>query len=239
MIDVREVTKAYGTHIALAGVSLSIDKGEAFALLGPNGAGKSTLVKLISTLSRPDHGAITVASLDTVTEAARVRRHVEVVFQENNIDRDLTPRQNLVFHARLRRLSGAEEKVADLLDRLGLSAWADRPVQDLSGGMRRRLVIGRALLSRPDVLLLDEPTTGLDPAIRRELWQLIRTVHAEGCTIVLTTHYIEEAEALCSRVAIINHGRIMAEGAPARLVAQFEVDTLEDVVVSLGGAPCG
>jgi ABC-2 type transport system ATP-binding protein len=238
MIDVKDVTKAYGRHFALAGVSLTITKGEAFALLGPNGAGKTTLVRLISTLSRPDHGSITVNSLDTVTDAARVRRHIEVVFQENNLDRDLTPRQNLVFHARLRRLSHAEEKVADLLDRLGLSAWADRPVQNLSGGMRRRLVIGRALLSRPDVLLLDEPTTGLDPAIRRELWQLIRTVHDGGCTIVLTTHYIEEAEALCSRVAIINHGRIMAEGAPASLVAQFKVDTLEDVVVSLGGGPC-
>jgi ABC-2 type transport system ATP-binding protein len=236
MILVANVTKAYGGHVALAGVNLSIAKGEAFALLGPNGAGKSTLVRLISTLSRPDHGAITVNALDTVTEAACVRRHVEVVFQENNLDRDLTPRQNLVFHARLRRLSRAEEKVADLLDRLGLSAWADRPVQNLSGGMRRRLVIGRALLSRPDVLLLDEPTTGLDPAIRRDLWQLIRAVHDEGCTIVLTTHYIEEAEALCGRVAIINHGGIMAEGAPARLVADFKVDSLEDVVVSLGGA---
>lgn len=236
MIEIHGVKKSYPGCLALAGVDLSIARGEAFALLGPNGAGKSTLVRLISTLSRPDHGSITVNDCDTVADAARVRRHIEVIFQENNVDRELSARQNLIFHAKLRHLPQAGERADDILARVGLFEFRDRPVMQLSGGMRRRLVIARALLSRPGVMLLDEPTTGLDPGIRRDLWQLIGAVRDSGCTIVLTTHYIEEAEALCSRVGIINHGRIVAEGTPAGLVSGFGLDKLEDVVVALGAA---
>lgn len=234
MIRISGVGKSYPGCLALDGIDLAIGQGEAFALLGPNGAGKSTLIRLISTLSKPDRGTITVKGLDTVREALRVRRHVEVIFQENNLDRDLSVEQNLMFFAELRRLPQPGRKVDELLRRIGLAEHRKRPVIHLSGGMRRRLVIGRALLSQPDVLLLDEPTTGLDPAIRRELWQLVRDVRDEGCTIILTTHYIEEAEALCSRVGIIHHGRIAAEGTPADLVARFGVATLEDVVITLG-----
>ncbi len=234
MIEIRGVKKSYPGCLALDGVDLSIAKGEAFALLGPNGAGKSTLVRLISTLTRPDHGAISVKGFDTITEATQVRRHLEVIFQENNIDRELSVDQNLLFFAKLRRVPEPRKRVDGLLERIGLADHRSRSIMQLSGGMRRRLVIGRALLSRPEVLLLDEPTTGLDPAIRRDLWQLIREVRDDGCTVILTTHYIEEAEALCPRVGIINRGRIVAEGTPEGLVAQFGGTKLEDVVITLG-----
>lgn len=234
MIQVEAVTKRYGAFKALDGVDLAIEEGKAFGLLGPNGAGKTTLVRLLTTLSRPDGGRLRVGGHDTVVDAGKVKRLLGVVFQENNLDRDLSPRQNLAFHARLYRLDDVERRVEAIIDRLGLAARADRPVEQLSGGMRRRLVIGRALLTEPRVLLLDEPTTGLDPAIRRELWELVRQIHAEGCTIILTTHYVEEAEVLCDQIGIINRGRMVAMGSPRDLVERFGGPRLEDVVVALG-----
>ena len=234
MIQVEAATKRYGAFKALDGVDLAIKEGEAFGLLGPNGAGKTTLVRLLTTLSRPDGGRLRVGGHDTVVDAGKVKRLLGVVFQENNLDRDLSPRQNLAFHARLYRLDDVERRVEAIIDRLGLAARADRPVEQLSGGMRRRLVIGRALLTEPRVLLLDEPTTGLDPAIRRELWELVRQIHVEGCTIILTTHYVEEAEVLCDQIGIINRGRMVAMGSPRDLVERFGGPRLEDVVVALG-----
>jgi ABC-2 type transport system ATP-binding protein len=234
MIRVRGAHRCYGATRALDGVDLDIGEGEAFGLLGPNGAGKTTLVRLLSTLARPDSGTLTVGGFDTVAEAGAVRRLLGVVFQENNLDRDLTVRQNMAFHARLHRIDDVPGRVAAMIDRLGLGARADHPVDGLSGGMRRRLVIGRALLTRPRVLLLDEPTTGLDPGIRRDLWDLVGQIRAEGCTVVLTTHYVEEAERLCDRVGIITHGRMVAVGTPADLVARHGGPRLEDVVVALG-----
>lgn len=233
MIRVEAVVKRYGALPALDGLDLSIEAGEAFGLLGPNGAGKSTLVRLLATLASPDRGRLSVGGHDTVRDAARVKRLIGVVFQENNLDRDLTLRQNLTFHARLHHIEAAEVAVAEMLTRLGLAERADRPVNGLSGGMRRRLVIGRALLTRPRVLLLDEPTTGLDPAIRRELWALIRDIRDQGCTVILTTHYVEEAERLCGRVGIINRGRLVAIGSPAELTTRFGAARLEDVVIDL------
>jgi len=234
MIRVERVVKRYGTQVALDGIDLTIGAGEAFGLLGPNGAGKTTLVRLLATLARPDQGHLFVNGHDTVEAAAEVKRLIGVVFQENNLDRDLTPRQNLLFQARLHRLPGAETVVEAMLERIGLSDRADRPVNALSGGMRRRLVIGRALLTDPRVLLLDEPTTGLDPAIRRDLWGVIRAIRDQGCTVVLTTHYVEEAEALCDRVGILSRGCLAGLGAPSDLVARFGAARLEDVVVALG-----
>lgn len=234
MILVEAATKRYGAFKALDGVDLAINEGEAFGLLGPNGAGKTTLVRLLTTLSRPDGGRLRVGGHDTVADAGKVKRLLGVVFQENNLDRDLSPRQNLAFHARLYRLDEVERRVEAIIDRLGLAARADRPVEQLSGGMRRRLVIGRALLTEPRVLLLDEPTTGLDPAIRRELWELVRQIHTEGCTIILTTHYVEEAEVLCDQIGVINRGRMVAMGSPGELVERFGGPRLEDVVVALG-----
>ncbi|MTJ83851.1 MAG: ABC transporter ATP-binding protein [Telmatospirillum sp.] len=234
MIEIVAATKSYGAAKALCGVDLTIGAGEAFGLLGPNGAGKSTLVRLLATLSRPDGGHLRVGGHDTVRAASRVKRLLGVVFQENNLDRDLSARQNLLFHAGLYGLGRAADRVAAMIGRLGLSGAADRPVGQLSGGQRRRLVIGRALLPEPRVLLLDEPTTGLDPAVRRELWDLIRHIRDGGCTIVLTTHYVEEAEALCGRIGIIRQGRMAALGTPDELVARFGGPRLEDVVVRLG-----
>jgi ABC-2 type transport system ATP-binding protein len=234
MIRVEAAMKRYGALLALDRLDLSIGAGEAFGLLGPNGAGKTTLVRLLATLARPDGGLLSVGGFDTVAAAAQVKQLIGVVFQENNLDRDLTPRQNLSFHARLHRIDAAEDRVAAMLDRLGLAERADRPVNLLSGGMRRRLVIGRALLTRPRVLLLDEPTTGLDPAIRRELWTLIKEIRDQGCTVILTTHYVEEAEALCGRVGILTQGRLAAIGSPAALIDRFGGPRLEDVVVALG-----
>ena len=240
MIRIEQVSKHYGEVRALDGVDLVIEEGEIFGLLGPNGAGKSTLVGILSTLKRPQSGRVSVGGFDTVREAAAVRRLVGLVFQENNLDRDLTARQNLAFQARLHRLDDVDGQVAAMLTRVGLAAHADRTIEGFSGGMRRRLIIGRALLTTPRVLLLDEPTTGLDPAIRRELWSLIREVRASGCTIVLTTHYVEEAETLCDRVAIIRDGRIVDLGAPGELRARYGLPTLEEVVLLLGAEekPC-
>lgn len=234
MIRMEAVIRRYGAAVAVDGVDLHIAEGEAFGLLGPNGAGKTTLVRMLSTLARPDGGRLAVGGHDTVAQAGAVKRLLGVVFQENNLDRDLSPRQNLTFHARLHRLDHVEKRVAAMIGRLGLAAKADTPVDRLSGGQRRRLVIGRALMTEPKVLLLDEPTTGLDPAIRRDLWDLVRDIRDGGCTIVLTTHYVEEAEALCGRVGIINHGRIVALGSPEELVARHGGPRLEDVVVALG-----
>jgi ABC-2 type transport system ATP-binding protein len=234
MIRVEGAAKRYGDRAALDGVDLAIAEGETFGLLGPNGAGKTTLVRLLATLARPDGGRLRVGGHDTVADAAQVKRLLGVVFQENNLDRDLSPRQNLEFHARLHRLPDAASRVAAMIGRLGLAERVDHPVDKLSGGMRRRLVIGRALLTAPRVLLLDEPTTGLDPAIRRDLWDLVRQIRDQGCTIVLTTHYVEEAEALCDRVGIINRGRMIALGTPAELVDRHGGPRLEDVVVALG-----
>ena len=234
MIRIEGISKRYGSYLALDGVDLTIGAGETFGLLGPNGAGKSTLVGLIATLKQPQTGRILVGGCDTVTEREQVRRQIGLVFQENNLDRELTARQNLAFQARLHRLDDPAGAVTAMLERMGLTEHADRAVEVFSGGMRRRLIIGRALLPRPRVLLLDEPTTGLDPAIRRDLWALIREIRETGCTIILTTHYVEEAEALCDRVAILQKGRIIEQGTPAALRARHSATTLEDVVLALG-----
>ena len=234
MIRIEAVSKHYGAHLALDGIELAIGPGETFGLLGPNGAGKSTLVGLIATLKQAQAGRILVGGCDTVAEREQVRRQIGVVFQENNLDRELTARQNLAFQARLHRIDNPAGAVAAMLDRMGLAEHADRAVEGFSGGMRRRLIIGRALLTRPNVLLLDEPTTGLDPAIRRDLWALVREIRESGCTIILTTHYVEEAEALCDRVAILQKGRVVEQGTPAALRARHGAATLEDVVLALG-----
>jgi ABC-type multidrug transport system ATPase subunit len=232
MIRIEAVRKCYGNATVLDGVDLHVREGETFALLGPNGAGKSTLIGLIATLKRAQAGRILIGGFDTVTETEKARKLVGLVFQENNLDRDLTARQNLCYQAKLHRLDLAEQKVAAMIERLGLNEQADRPVDQLSGGMRRRLVIGRALLTEPRVLLLDEPTTGLDAAIRRDLWSLIRQIREGGCTILLTTHYVAEAEALCDRVAIIRRGRVVEQGSPAELCRHHGLNNLEEVLLA-------
>ena len=233
MIRVEAVRKRYGNTTVLDGIDLHVRTGETFGLLGPNGAGKSTLIGLIATLKRAQSGRIRIGGFDSESETEKARKLIGLVFQENNLDRDLTARQNLCYQARLHRIDRAEQKVAAMIERLGLSAQADRAVDQLSGGMRRRLVIGRALLTEPRVLLLDEPTTGLDAAIRRDLWSLIGQIREAGCTIVLTTHYVAEAEALCDRVAIIRSGRVVEQGTPEELRRRHGLSSLEEVLLAL------
>lgn len=239
MIRIERVYKRYGTRVALDGISLSIGAGETFGLLGPNGAGKSTLIGLLATLKRPDSGRISIGGHDVLRDRDHVRRQIGLVFQENNLDRELTARQNLTFQARLHRLEKPAAIVADMLRRLGLEEHADRPAEEFSGGMRRRLIIGRALLTAPRVLLLDEPTTGLDPAIRHELWSLIREAGKTGCTIILTTHYVEEAETLCGRVALMQRGRIVDCDTPVSLCKRYGKQKLEDVLLALNAGDAG
>jgi len=233
MIRVEAVRKRYGDATALDGIDLHINAGETFGLLGPNGAGKTTLIGLIATLKRAQSGRIRIGGFDSVTETEQARKLIGLVFQENNLDRELTARQNLCYQAKLHRLEKAEQKVAAMIERLGLAAQADRAVDQLSGGMRRRLVIGRALLTEPRILLLDEPTTGLDASIRRDLWSLVRQIREAGCTIVLTTHYVAEAEALCDRVAIIRRGRVVEQGTPEELRQRHGLPSLEEVLLAL------
>ena len=207
---------------ALDGLSFAVDAGMIFGLLGPNGAGKSTTVKILTTLSRADSGAARVAGLDVVRDAERVRRSIGVVGQRPGLDPDATGRENLEMQAEIYGLVGGarRERVEQLLDRLGLADAAGRLAKTYSGGMQRRLDVAIGLVHRPQVLFLDEPTTGLDPEARVELWREIeRLAGEEEMTILLTTHYLEEADRLAGRLAIVDHGRVVAEGTPDELRA--------------------
>ena len=237
-IEAWNLSKTYkgGVH-ALAGLSFAVDAGTIFALLGPNGAGKSTAVKILTTLSRADSGEARVAGLDVVRDADRVRRSIGVVGQRPGLDPDATGRENLEMQAELYGLSGARrrERAGELLDRLGLAAAADRLAKTYSGGMQRRLDVALGLVHRPKVLFLDEPTTGLDPEARAQLWREIeRLVAAEEMTILLTTHYLEEADRLAAELAIVDHGRIVAAGTPEQLKSELRGDTVQVEFVDPG-----
>ncbi len=222
-----------GIH-ALRGLNLAVAAGEIYALLGPNGAGKTTAISILTTLLPPTGGAARVAGLDVVRDAAAVRRRIGVTFQEVVLDQDLTGRQILDFHGRLygQERSQRRARIAELGEMVELSGDLDRSAATYSGGMKRRLELARGLMTGPSVLFLDEPTQGLDPQNRAGIWRYIRRLRAEeGVTLLLTTHYMEEAEALADRVGIIDHGRLIVEGAPAALVRQMGAD-----VVALRGA---
>jgi ABC-2 type transport system ATP-binding protein len=221
MIEAYGLAKSYGPVRAMAGVDLIVPAGTTMCLLGPNGAGKTTTVRVLTTLLRPDAGRARVAGHDVVTEAAAVRRHIGLSGQYASVDGCLTGRANLVMIARLSRLPRREarNRAAALLSALDLEAAADRPVRTYSGGMRRRLDLAASLLGQPSVLFLDEPTTGLDPASRLTLWSVIDDLVAAGTTLLLTTQYLEEADRLADRIAIISGGRVTAEGSPATLKA--------------------
>jgi len=224
---------------ALDGLSFAVDAGMIFGLLGPNGAGKSTTVKILTTLSRADSGAARVAGLDVVRDAERVRRSIGVVGQRPGLDPDATGRENLEMQAEIYGLVGGarRERVEQLLDRLGLADAAGRLAKTYSGGMQRRLDVAIGLVHRPQVLFLDEPTTGLDPEARVELWREIeRLAGEEEMTILLTTHYLEEADRLAGRLAIVDHGRVVAEGTPDELKSELRGDTVEvELVESANG----
>ncbi|MET9357334.1 ATP-binding cassette domain-containing protein [Streptomyces sp. NPDC006617] len=211
--------KRFGAVRALRGLDLAVAQGTVCGLLGPNGAGKTTAVRLLTTLLRPDAGSARVAGHDLVREAAAVRRLIGVTGQYASVDGDLTGRQNLRLFARLHRLRDAAARADELLDRFGLADAADRPAATLSGGMRRRLDLAASLVRRPEVLFLDEPTTGLDPASRNRIWEAVRALKADGTTVLLTTQYLEEADRLADDIALVNRGRVAHSGSPAELKA--------------------
>jgi ABC-2 type transport system ATP-binding protein len=229
-IEAAELRKTYPPGVAaLDGLSLSVEEGTIFALLGPNGAGKSTTVRVLCTLSRPDGGTARVAGLDVLADPVGVRRAIGVVGQKHGSDGEATGSENLVLQGEFYGITGRElrRRVAESLERFGLRDAAGRKVKTYSGGMQRRLDIAMGLLHRPQVLFLDEPTTGLDPEARAELWVEIERLRADQqMTILLTTHYMEEADRLASRLAIVDRGRVVVEGTPTDLKSGLEGDTI-------------
>ena len=236
MIEARDLKKDYGDVRALDGLSFDVAPGTIFGLLGPNGAGKSTTVKILTTLARPDAGEAKVAGHDVLSEPGRVRRAIGVVAQRSGVDRDLTGRENVKLQGHLQGMRGREldRRTDDLLEQFGLADAARRVARTYSGGMQRRLDIAMGLVHRPQVLFLDEPTTGLDPEVRAAMWQEIERLKAEeGLTILLTTHYMDEADRLASQVAIVDRGRVVAQGSPAELKSSLEGDAVH---IELEGA---
>ncbi|MGP2437453.1 ATP-binding cassette domain-containing protein [Streptomyces sp. JW3] len=211
--------KRFGEVRALRGLDLAVAEGTVCGLLGANGAGKTTAVRLLTTLLRPDAGSARIAGHDLVREAAAVRRRIGVTGQDASVDGDLTGRQNLRLFARLHRVRDAADRAGELLERFGLAGAADRPVSTWSGGMRRRLDLAASLVRRPDVLFLDEPTTGLDPVSRNRIWEAVRALRAEGTTVLLTTQYLEEADRLADDIVLMDRGRVARTGSPAELKA--------------------
>jgi len=243
-LHVEGLEKSYGDLRVLRGVDFDVPRGSIFALLGSNGAGKTTVVKILSTLLKPDAGIATVVGHDVVEQAAQVRESISLTGQFAAVDEILTGRENLVLMARLWHLSGRARLADDLLARFQLTEAADRRVGTYSGGMRRRLDIAMSLIGNPPVVFLDEPTTGLDPQARIEVWNSITALAAAGTTVLLTTQYLDEAEHLADRIAILHQGRIIADGTLAELQALLppahieyveKQPTLEEVFLAIVG----
>jgi ABC-2 type transport system ATP-binding protein len=219
VILTQNLTKKYKDFCAVEDLNLQVDSGEIFGFLGPNGAGKTTTIRVLTTLAKPTSGTVWITGYDLTKEPDKVKRVIGVVQQHLTLDLDLNVKENMELHARLHHIRGSERKqrISELIDYVGLTAQSKRMVPDLSGGMKKAAMIARALIHRPKVLFLDEPTVGLDVQMRRRIWDLIRRLNSDGTTIFLTTHYIEEAEALCNRVGIVNEGRLIALGKPAEI----------------------
>ena len=230
MIESKDLSKSYGEVKALDGLSFEVAPGTIFGLLGPNGAGKSTAVKVLTTLARADSGEARVAGHDVSREPGNVRRAIGVVAQQSGVDIQLTGRENVMLQGRLQGLRGRElaQRADQLLEEFGLADAARRVARGYSGGMKRRLDIAIGLVHRPQVLFLDEPTTGLDPEVRASMWkEIARLQREEGLTILLTTHYLEEADQLASSLAIVDRGRVVAQGSPEELKANLEGDAVQ------------
>jgi ABC-2 type transport system ATP-binding protein len=227
-IETAGLVKTFGDNRAVDGVDLAVPVGTVYGLLGPNGAGKTTVVRMLATLLRPDGGTAKVFGHDVVREADAVRSRVSLTGQYASVDEDLTGRENLILLARLLGWSKpqARERAGQLLDAFGLTDAADRQVKKYSGGMRRRIDISASILNTPDLLFLDEPTTGLDPRSRNQVWDIVRIVVANGTTVLLTTQYLDEADQLAGRIAVIDHGRVIAEGTPGELKASIGAGTV-------------
>lgn len=223
IISVEGLVKKYKGMAAVDGVSFSVNQGECFGLLGPNGAGKTTTIKMLYGFLPPSSGTLRVLSMDIRKDWRAIKSRIGVCQQENTLDPDLTVYQNLIIFAGYFNIAGrpAHQRARELIDFFALNHKKEAKVSELSGGMARRLMIARALINDPDLLVLDEPTTGLDPQSRHQLWEKLDDLKAQGLTVLLTTHYMEEAGRLCDRLMIIDHGKILVEGDPASLVAEY------------------
>jgi ABC-2 type transport system ATP-binding protein len=228
-VEVEDVAVSFDETRALAGVDLTVGTGTVQGLLGPNGAGKTTLVRVLATLLRPDAGSARVFGFDVLRDATRVRALIGLAGQFAAVDDTLTGRENLEMVGRLYRLKRAEarRRAGETLERLGLVDAADRVVRGYSGGMRRRLDLGASLVGRPRLLILDEPTTGLDPQSRNDVWSFIRELVDDGTTVLLTTQYLDEADKLADHIVVIDHGKVIANGTPRELKARMGADVLE------------
>ena len=242
-IEVRGIVKKFGGFTAVNGVSFAVEDGEIFGLLGPNGAGKSTLIRMMVTLLPPTSGTAIINGFDVRQQADQVRRSIGVIPQAMTTDLELSVEENLLIFAKLYGVSKEKRNrlIPELLAAVELSQWADKPVKNLSGGMRRRVEIARGLVHEPRVFFLDEPTTGLDPVSRTAVWEMLQKVKGErDLTVLLTTHYMDEADRLCDRLAIVDHGKLVALDTPAALKASIpgrspEDVTLDDVFVHYTG----
>jgi ABC-2 type transport system ATP-binding protein len=235
---VDDIVVRFGNLVAVNGVSFAVEEGEVFGLLGPNGAGKTTTIRVLTTLLRPDSGRALVGGYDTATNGLHVRAAIGYVPQAISVDAALTGIENLEFYARVGAIPRRErrDRIEHVIDAMGLASFVDRLARQLSGGMLRRLEIATALLTRPRVLFLDEPTVGLDPIARRLVWEHLDGLRAtDGTTIVVTTHQMEEAERECERIAIMDLGRLAAQGTPQELREEYGVPTLDDVFVDATG----
>jgi ABC-2 type transport system ATP-binding protein len=215
MINIENLTKRFDERIAVAGIDLEIKSGEIFGLLGPNGAGKTTTVRIMTLLSKKNSGSVRICGYDIEEDSEKIKELIGVVPQHMSLDQDLTGRENLILQARLHHLKdkeGMKQRINEILDFVELADRADDKSRKYSGGMKRRLMIGMALLHKPKILFLDEPTVGLDPQVRRKMWDLIRKMNEDGMTVLLTTHY-----HLCERVAVMNKGRLVAVDTPQKL----------------------
>jgi lipooligosaccharide transport system ATP-binding protein len=231
MIVAKNLSKSYGDFVAVDGVNFTVTRGESFGLLGPNGAGKSTTMKLISSVSRRTSGELTILGKDPDKFGPEIRAHLGVVPQKDMLDRELNSAENLYTYGRYFGLSRKflKPKVDELLAFAQLEEKRNEKVESLSGGMQRRLAIARGLVNEPEVLLLDEPTTGLDPQARHILWDRLFRLKEQGVTLVLTTHYMDEAEQLCDRLIVMDKGKIMAEGSPAALIQEYSSKEVVEV----------
>jgi ABC-2 type transport system ATP-binding protein len=234
-VDVRGITKRFDDFTAVNGISFTVERGETFALLGPNGAGKSTLIRMLTTLMLPTAGTALVDGADIVKDPDKVRHAIGVIPQAMTSDLELSCRENLSIYAKLYSVpkERREKLIGELLQAVDLTEWADSQVKKLSGGMRRRLEIARGLVHEPRIFFLDEPTTGLDPVSRKNVWEMLEKIKSErDLTLVLTTHLMDEADKLCDRIAIVDHGKLMALDSPIRLKAAVPGDNALEVLFS-------
>ena len=229
IIEVENLVKRYGDKNALDGINMHVKKGEMYAFLGPNGAGKTTTVRVLSTLTNFDSGTVKINGFDILKNPIEAKGSIGVIQQQISLDKDLTVWENMMVHALYHKIPRAERKkrIDELADYIGLREYYNRSVNSLSGGWKKKVAIVCALIDRPKILFLDEPTVGLDIQSRRSLWDLLRKLNDDGMTIFLTTHYIEEAESLCTRISIINAGKIIAEDTPENLSKRLGAFTVE------------